>query len=249
MVRIVKGEQESRNRAGLSLCLVVSPLFWRMQSNWANFLSCRNKVILNLNLLFNKFESESAKPQEVMAERSSMNCWTLQNLSYKHHYCQLAPVQVGTDLQWLKRPARCHSHGCCRQCRCTGRCPPFSHVELSKYGCAGSHLKEIHVVMMSCVNSRSQLDNKEKAVHASPEPSTTVRLFLVHTTVGLGVPVASQDRVMVALTLTFMSVKLFRILAASRPNMVAQDQDQNISKTQNILTVKCFLTILSKSWY
>lgn len=53
----------------------------------------------------------------------------------------------------------------------------------------------------------------------SPEPSTTVWLFLVHSTVGLGIPTASQRRVMVALTLTFWSVKLLSILAASRPKI------------------------------
>jgi len=59
----------------------------------------------------------------------------------------------------------------------------------------------------------------ERPCTDSPEPSTTVRLFLVQTTVGSGVPVASHRKLTVALTLTFWSVRLLRILAASRPEI------------------------------
>lgn len=54
------------------------------------------------------------------------------------------------------------------------------------------------------------------SVNVSPELSTTVWLFLVQATVGFGVPAAIQRRVTVELTLTFWSVKLLRILGASR---------------------------------
>lgn len=54
---------------------------------------------------------------------------------------------------------------------------------------------------------------------SKPEPSTTVWLFLVQSTVGLGLPSASQCSVTMALRLTLWSVRLLSIRAASRPEI------------------------------
>lgn len=46
------------------------------------------------------------------------------------------------------------------------------------------------------------MNEKPSGRPASPEPSTTVRLFLVHNTSGAGFPEATQRRMTVALMLT-----------------------------------------------
>lgn len=120
----------------------------------------------------------------------------------------------------------CHSPGYYRQYRYTDHRPPSSHAGLSGSGSIGSesHLwqKKVHGINTSIVlyvtqsrhgSSRSGISNHW--VMPLPEPSTTVWLCLVHITVGVGVPVTSHISMVVALTFTLWSVKLFRILAAS----------------------------------